>query len=129
LNGIAKLIIEDKEKNPAKTCPELADQYSVSIDSVLRWLKNANLYDKKVENKNAGLKRSYPVYSPELGKAFRSTRLASEEVGVGTKTINSAFNPNIPSQKHAGKHPATGERLTWERWTLEQYEEWCKTNQ
>lgn len=128
LNGIAKLIIEDKENNPSKTCPELAEQYNVSLDSVLRWLKNANLYDAKFENKNAGLKRSFPVYSPELGKAFRSTRLASEEVGVGTKTINSAFNPNIPSQKHAGRHPITGERLTWERWTLEQYEEWCKAN-
>ena len=86
------------------------------------------MYDAEFENKNAGLKRSYPIYSPELDKAFRSTRLASEKIGVGAKTINSAINPNIPNQKHAGKHPVTEQRLTWERWTLEQYDEWCKLN-
>lgn len=128
LNGIAKLVIEDKEKNPTKTVPELAKEYNISIDSVLRWLKNANLYNANFENKNAGIKRSFPVYSPELEKAFRSTRLASEEVGIGSKTINSALNPNIPNQKYAGRHPITGERLTWERWTLEQYEDWCKVH-
>ena len=128
LNGIAKLVIDEKEKHPTKSCPELAEQYGVSLYSILRWLKKANLYDAEFENKNAGLKRSYPIYSPELDKAFRSTRLASEEIGVGAKTINSAINPNIPNQKHAGKHPVTEQRLTWERWTLEQYDEWCKLN-
>lgn len=128
LNGIAKLVVDEKEKNPTKTSPELAEKYNVSLSSVLRWLKNANLYNAEFENKNSGLKRSYPVYSPELNKAFRSIRLASEEIGVGSKTINSAINPNIPKQTHAGKHPVTGERLTWERWTLEQYKEWSKNN-
>ena len=128
LNGIAKLVVEDKENNPEKLTTELAEEYGVHLTTIISWLKKAGLYNASQEKKIAGLKRSYPVYSPELNKAFRSIKLASEEVGVGAKTINSAFNPNIPSQKHAGKHPVTGERLTWERWTLEQYEEWCKTN-
>jgi hypothetical protein len=129
LNGIAKLVVADKENNPEKLTTELAEEYGVHLTTIIKWLKKAGIYDAYKGKQIAGLKRSYPVYSPELGKAFRSTRIASEEVGVGAKTINSAFNPNIPSQKHAGKHPVTGERLTWERWTLEQYEEWCKTNQ
>ena len=128
LNGIAKLVAEDKENNPEKLTTELAEEYCVHLSTIIKWLKKASLYDASKEKKNAGLKRSYPVYSPELNKAFRSMKLASEEVGVGAKTINSAFNPNLPNQKHAGRHPVTGERLTWERWTLEQYEEWCKTN-
>ena len=53
---------------------------------------------------------------------------ASEEIGISAKCINSALLPNH-KEKHAGRHPITGERLTWERWTLEQYEEWCKANQ
>ena len=128
LNGVAKLVVEDKKKNPYKITTELAEEYGVHYSTVITWLKKAGIYNTLESKKIAGLKRSFPVYSPELDKAFRSTRLASEEVGVGTKTINSAFNPNIPGQKHAGRHPITGERLTWERWTLDQYEEWCKTN-
>lgn len=128
LNGIAKLVVEDKENNPEKLTTELAEEYGVHLSTVIKWLKKAGLYDAPTEKKNAGLKRSYPVYSPELNKAFRSMKLASEEVGVCVKTINSALNPNIANQKYAGRHPITGERLTWERWTLNQYEEWCKTN-
>ena len=124
LNGIAKLIVTDKEKHPTKTSPELADEYGVSLSSVLRWLKNANLYDQQFENENAGIKRSYPVYSPILNKAFRTVKEAAQEIGIGVRSLYAAVN-HTNNQKHAGRHPVTGERLTWERWTLEQYEEWC----
>ena len=125
LKGIAKLVVEDKNNHPYKTTTMLADEYQVHYSTIITWLKNAEVYDPLDSKEIAGIQRSYPIYSPELGKAFRSTRLASEEIGVGTKTINSAMNPNIPRQTHAGRHPVTGERLTWERWTLDQYEEWC----
>lgn len=128
LNGIAKLVIEDKEMHPNKTTTELAEEYGVHLSTVIGWLKKANIYDPLESKKISGLKRSYPIYSPELDKAFRSTKLASEEIGVGMKTINSAMNPNIPNQIHAGHHPVTGEPLTWERWTIEQYNDWCKTH-
>jgi hypothetical protein len=127
LNGIAKLVVEDKENNPEKLSTELSEEYGVHLTTIIKWLKKAELYDASQEKKNAGLKRSYPVYSPELNKAFRSMKIASEETGVSAKCINSALLPNNKT-KHAGKHPVTEERLTWERWTLEQYEEWCKTN-
>ena len=128
LSGIAKIVIADKEQNPTKISIELARQYNVSLDSIIRWLKKAGIYDVKAERRNAGIKRSTPVYSPELNKAFRSIKLVSEELGIHSRTISAASDPNNSCQIHAGKHPVTGEYLSWERWSIEQYERWCKNN-
>lgn len=128
IRGIAKIVIADKEQNPTKISIELARQYNVSLDSIIRWLKKAGIYDVKAERRNVGIKRSTPVYSPELNKAFRSIKLVSEELGIHSRTISAASDPNNSCQIHAGKHPVTGEYLSWERWSIEQYERWCKNN-
>lgn len=127
LNGIARLVVADKEQHPEKTTTELADEYDVHYSTIITWLKKAGIYDPIDSKQIAGKQRSYPVYSPELNKAFRSMKLAANEIGVSVRNINSVLLPtNI--QKSAGQHPITGERLTWQKWTLEQYEEWCKIN-
>lgn len=128
ISGIARLVVQEKENNPTISTTDLVEKYGMSLDCIIKWLKNANLYDVNAEYNNRGLRRSYPVYSPELNKAFRSIKHANKEIGIGTRTIYGAVN-HTGGLKHAGRHPVTGERLTWERWTLEQYEEWLKTNQ
>ena len=81
---------------------------------------------KKCSMKNGVLKvTSIPVYSKELDMAFSSETSGANYVGISNSTITAFFRRN---QKYAGKHPVTGQRLTWERWTLEQYEEWCKSH-
>lgn len=127
ISGIARLVVQEKENNPTISTTDLVEKYGMSLDCIIKWLKNANLYDVNAEYNNRGLRRSYPVYSPELNKAFRSVKHANKEIGIGTRTIYGAVN-HTDGLKHAGRHPVTGERLTWERWTLEQYEEWCQTN-
>ena len=54
--------------------------------------------------------RSKSVYCNELDKAFGSTREAERETGVCYRSIVDCANGK---QKHAGKHPVTGEQLTW----------------
>ena len=72
--------------------------------------------------KNGSLKVvSIPVYCAELDMAFPSEMSAGRFVGISNSSIRAIF---YGRQKHAGRHPTTGERLTWERWTLKQYEEW-----
>lgn len=50
------------------------------------------------------------VYCPELGKIFISTGEAERQTGVFHGHISRCINGKL---KHAGRHPVTGERLTW----------------
>jgi hypothetical protein len=54
--------------------------------------------------------RSRKVYCYELDKMFNSTREAEREIGVNYRSIAYCANKE---QKFAGKHPITGEKLTW----------------
>ena len=63
-SGIAKLVVENKRKHPEKTTVDLAKEYSISQSTIIEWLKKAGVYDIIKENEIAGLKRSYPIYSP-----------------------------------------------------------------
>ena len=67
-------------------------------------------------DKNSGCSKcvgNYPknVYCPELGRMFSSINEAERETGVFHGHISRCINGKL---KHAGKHPATGIRLTWE---------------
>ena len=54
--------------------------------------------------------RSKYVYCYELDQVFGSTREAEREIGVSYRSIVNCANGK---QKYAGKHPVTGEKLTW----------------
>lgn len=100
-------------------CRECGDSFKTQMNV----FSQSQGWCKKCSMKNGTLKiTSIPVYCVELNMAFPSEMAAGRFVGISNSTIRAVFNGR---QSHAGRHPSTGERLTWEKWTLEQYEEWC----
>lgn len=98
----------------------------VSFKTQMNVFSKSQGWCKSCSVKNGALKSmSIPVYCNELNMAFPSEMEAGRYVGISNSSIRAVF---YGRQKHAGRHPVTGERLTWERWTLEQYEEWCNTH-
>lgn len=130
LNGIKMLVIINKKENPNLSTADLAKKYNVTSATISNWLKQGA--DICGYNPDDEIKKSWvyaghftPVFSKELNMAFKLIKEAAEYVGIKPVGISKCASNKA---KHAGKHPVTGERLTWERWTLNQYEEWCKTN-
>lgn len=56
--------------------------------------------------------RATPVYSPELNESFWGSKEVYDKYGISRGDISSCINGRL---KHAGKHPITGEPLTWQR--------------
>ncbi len=56
--------------------------------------------------------RASAVYSPELNESFWGAQEVKEKYGINPTSISSCINGKL---KHAGKHPVTGEPLTWQR--------------
>lgn len=54
--------------------------------------------------------RSFSVYCPELNEEFWGAKEAHDKYGICVSSISQCVSGKI---KHAGKHPITGERLTW----------------
>ena len=66
----------------------------------------------KMSESSSGINngRSRQVYCSELDKTFGSTREAERQTGICYRSIVDCANGK---QKSAGKHPVTGEKLTW----------------
>lgn len=119
LYGIKALALQDKKNFPDISRDELSEKYGVSKYTIYRWLKNnADIcnYNKEEEILRALPKN--PVYSPELDMYFESGRVASDYVGINQHTLYSCLNGH---NQHAGKHPITGERLSWIRISKEEF--------
>jgi group I intron endonuclease len=73
---------------------------------------------KAVEGTRSGAKnpRSKPVYSPELDEAFWGAKEAEIKYGIHHQHIAKCCRG---TRKSAGKHPITGEKLTWKYITTE----------
>lgn len=56
--------------------------------------------------------RAFPIYSTELNEVFWGAKQAYEKYGISRGDISSCINGKL---KHAGKHPITGEPLTWQK--------------
>jgi hypothetical protein len=63
---------------------------------------------KKNMRENSSVK--VPVYSPELNMRFDSQTIAAEYVGIPSTNICRVLRGE---RKHAGRHPITGELLSW----------------
>lgn len=50
------------------------------------------------------------VYCPQLNQSFESMIDAENKTGINYKNISACINEN---REFAGKHPVTGENLTW----------------
>ena len=51
------------------------------------------------------------MYCPQLNETFDCIKYASDKYGVNRGSITSCIKGRL---KSAGKHPITGEKLTWE---------------
>ena len=56
--------------------------------------------------------RATAVYSPELNESFWGAKEVEDKYGINRTSISSCINGKL---KHAGKHPVTGEPLTWQK--------------
>lgn len=56
--------------------------------------------------------RACAIYSPELNESFWGAKEAEDQYGINHTSISSCINGKL---KHAGKHPITGEPLTWQK--------------
>jgi group I intron endonuclease len=56
--------------------------------------------------------RATAIYSPELGETFWGAKEVKEKYGINQGSISSCINGKL---KHAGKHPITGQPLTWQK--------------
>lgn len=56
--------------------------------------------------------RATAIYSPELNECFWGAKEAHDKYGISRSDISSCINGRL---KHAGKHPITGEPLTWQK--------------
>lgn len=68
---------------------------------------------KKVSESTSGEKnpRALKVYCPQLDETFNCIKYAAEKYGINKGSISSCIKGRL---KSAGKHPGTGEKLTWE---------------
>ena len=56
--------------------------------------------------------RAFAIFSPELGETFWGAKEAYDKYGISRGDISSCIHGKL---KHAGKHPVTGEPLTWQK--------------
>lgn len=68
---------------------------------------------KKMSKSVSGDKnpRAKKVYCPQLNETFDCIKYASDKYGINRGSITSCLKGRL---KSAGKHPTTGEKLTWE---------------
>lgn len=70
--------------------------------------------DRRKMRENSSVK--IPVYSPELQMSFDSQTIAAEYVGIPSTYICRVLRGK---RKHAGRHPVTGELLSWQEIKME----------
>lgn len=81
------------------------------------WINNLEWVTRS-ENVNYGTRNDrdsqtqskHLVYCPELGVTFNSSTMASKKTGIRRDSIRKCITGKL---KSAGKHPVTGEKLTW----------------
>ena len=69
---------------------------------------------KKYRQSTSGCKnpRAFAIFSPELGETFWGAKDVYDKYGINRGSISSCIQGKL---KHAGKHPITGEPLTWQK--------------
>lgn len=69
---------------------------------------------KKYSQATAGRNnpRAFAIYSPELNETFWGAKEVHDKYGISQGDISSCINGRL---KHAGKHPVTGQPLTWHK--------------
>lgn len=92
------------------------DEYNTLSKTEKEYWKNFNWEEfdhQKLSQATSGDNnpRALKVYCPQLDETFDCIKYASDKYGVNRSSISSCLKGRL---KSAGKHPVTGEKLTWE---------------
>lgn len=74
-------------------------------------LSKEALEKKRMATSGQNNPRALKVYCPQLNEVFDCIKYASDKYGVNRGSISQCIKGKL---KSAGKHPVTGEKLTWE---------------
>lgn len=99
---------ETREKNRAAAIKRFSSQEERDRIGAKSLGRKHSEEDRKKMRENSTCKKT--VYSPELNMRFDSVTEASEYVHIPVSNICRVCHGK---RKHAGKHPVTGELLTW----------------
>ena len=89
---------------------EKVDHNRLSIAHTRDNLKKDTLQKLSDATKGDRNPRAFPVYCPELNEEFWGAKEAHDKYGICLSSISQCVSGKIG---HAGKHPITGEPLTW----------------
>lgn len=99
------------ENNPnfGKTCPSEV-RAKISNARIGKYCGDKNpMYGRTGKNNP----NSQPVYCPQLDQIFDCAADVERRLGICASSVNANCNG---TRKSAGKHPITGEKLTWQKY-------------
>ena len=110
------LTLSEDEKNQVKSVDWDYIQHINRSEAAKKAGKGGSVYcspetRKKISEAHKG-KYGVNVYCPELDESFTTIREAADKYGISKVSISYVL---CGKQKHAGKHPVTGEKLSWVR--------------
>lgn len=85
----------------------LSNETKIKISNGLKGITRSDETRKKMSENHANKR---PVFCPQLNEYFNTTTDASNKYGVPRSNIDKCIKGE---RKSAGKHPITGEKLTW----------------
>lgn len=92
----------------------LIDLYAKEHYEAHRLLALENPDNEKMDGRyaNGNSACCVPIYSPELNESFWGLQEVHDKYGFSKPNLSKCLNGE---RKHCGKHPVTGEKLTWQR--------------
>ena len=85
----------------------MSDETRNKISTTLTGIVRSDETKKKMSDNHAN---KHPVYCPQLDEQFETISDVECKYGISHQNINKCINGE---RKSAGKHPVTGEKLTW----------------
>jgi group I intron endonuclease len=85
----------------------LSDKTKNKISQSTRGKPKSEEHRRHIKENHA---KGYRVFSPELNEVFDCINYVEEKYGISHQNISKCLNG---ARKSAGKHPVTGEKLTW----------------
>lgn len=100
-------ILEEQKEYYSKinTGKKLSEETKKKIGDAFRGKALTDEHRQKIKDNHAN---KHKVYCPQLDETFDSINSVFEKYGI--KNINKVLNGE---RKSSGRHPVTGERLTW----------------
>lgn len=111
--------IKMSESHHGKHIGSLNPMYGRNVYAEMSKEKLEEVKNKMSEARSGfNCKTTKPLYCPEFNEYFWSAKEVQNKYGINRGSISACLKGKL---KHAGKHPITGEPLTWKHVTKEEY--------